>query len=63
MKAYLGDAVYVDYDGYGLVLTTEDGISTTNIIVLEPDIYDALTRYVESLKQVQKADRMPEVKQ
>jgi len=48
-KRYLGDGAYVAYDGYAFVLTTEDGIRTTNTIVLEPDIYVALTRYVDQL--------------
>jgi hypothetical protein len=48
-KVYLGDGVYVDSDGYSLVLTTEDGYSETSRIVLEPAVYTALTRYVEAL--------------
>ncbi len=51
MKIYLGDAVYADHDGFGLVLTTEDGIKATNRIVLEPQVYHALQEYVESLKE------------
>lgn len=48
MKSYLGDAVYVDIDEGGrLVLTTEDGVSITNVIVLEPEVYNRLVRYVE----------------
>lgn len=26
LRAYLGDAVYVDFDGFSVVLTTEDGV-------------------------------------
>ena len=51
-KAYLGDGAYVDFDGYALVITTEDGIQTTNRIVLEPNVYETLRRYVEQLKEV-----------
>lgn len=48
-KAYLGDGVYVAHDDFGLVLTTEDGISILNRIVLEPDVYSALVAYVAAL--------------
>lgn len=47
-KEYLGDGVYVAPDGFGgLLLTTEDGIRATNTIVLEPEVYNALLRYVQ----------------
>lgn len=50
MKTYLGDGVYADFDGYGIVLTTENGISVTNTIVLEPEVYEALVAYQRSLR-------------
>lgn len=49
-KAYLGDGVYVDFDGHALVLTTENGIQVTNTIVLESDVYSNLLEYVNRLK-------------
>jgi hypothetical protein len=45
-KQYIGDGVYVEIDELGLVLTTENGIETTNRIVLEGDVYGALEQYV-----------------
>lgn len=49
-KTYLGDGVYVDFvNSLGIALTTEDGIRATNRIVLEPEVYGALVRYVEAL--------------
>lgn len=48
-KEYLGDSVYVAFDGYSLVLTTENGFGPSNTIVLEPNVYEALTKYVEAL--------------
>jgi len=50
-KTYIGDGVYVEFDGYALVLTTEDGISVTNRIVLEPDVWASLGRFVAALKE------------
>jgi hypothetical protein len=53
-KAYLGDGVYVATCELGLELTTENGISVTNRIVLEPEVYEALVRYVERLKEARR---------
>ena len=50
-KTYLGDSVYAEHDGYGLTLTTENGYGPSNTIYLEPEVYAALTRYVERLRQ------------
>ena len=53
-KTYLGDAVYADFDGYHIVLTTEDGIRVTNIVCLEPQVLDALDRFRAALAAAQK---------
>lgn len=49
-KTYLGDGVYAAFDGFSVVLTTEDGIRVTNTIVLEPDVISALERFIEMLR-------------
>lgn len=49
-KVYLGDGVYVAHDGFGLVLTTENGIRATNTIVLEFQVYAALVEYAARLR-------------
>lgn len=46
-KHYLGDGVYIQFDGYGFVLTTENGVEVTNTIVLEPHVYMNLVEYVK----------------
>lgn len=48
-KRYLGDAMYVQHDGFHVWLTTEDGVSVTNRIALEPKVFDALIKYREDL--------------
>ena len=58
-KTYLGDGCYVRFDGFALWLTTEDGIRSTNVICLEPEVYKALTDFVASLK-ASYAGRSPE---
>ncbi len=52
LASYLGDGVYADFDGFAVVLTTEDGVSVTNRIVLEPEVLAALQAYVERLRTV-----------
>lgn len=46
-KEFIGDGVYVDYDEERMqvVLTTEDGLSASNTIYLEPEVYDRLVAY------------------
>lgn len=53
-KQYLGDSVYVDFDGYNVVLTTENGHrdDPRNRIVLEPEVYKALVTYVDRLETI-----------
>ncbi len=46
-KVYLGDGAYAEFDGYDVVLTTENGIEETNRIVLDPDVLSALLRFIE----------------
>lgn len=51
-KVYLGDAVYAELDRSGsIVLTTENGIETTNQIYLEEPTIMALERYIEQCKE------------
>lgn len=50
-KRYLGDGAYVDYDGYSLVLTAENGIEVTDEVVLEPVVYQQLLVYVGMLNE------------
>lgn len=45
-KAYIGDGVYVEFDGYYYILTTEDGIRTTNTIYLEPRVTKDFLEYI-----------------
>ncbi len=50
-KRYLGDAVYVEVEEStsNVVLTTEDGISATNTIVLEPGVLEAFLTYISEV--------------
>lgn len=48
-KVYLGDGAYASYDGWQIIVTTENGYQTTNTIALEPSVYDALVEYATQL--------------
>lgn len=50
-KEYLGDGAYVDYDGFSVILTTEDGISVQNRVVMEPNVVEAFEGYVARLRK------------
>lgn len=47
-KTYIGDGVYLDFDDYQFVMTTENGIEATNTIYLEPEVAIAL---IECMRQ------------
>lgn len=50
-KIYLGDAVYVYYDGFNFILETSDGLKVTNTIYLEPFVFEGLTKHVETVRE------------
>lgn len=48
-KRYLGDGVYIEIEHGMVKLTTEDGISVSNTIFLEPSVIDNLLRYLKDI--------------
>ena len=60
-QVYIGDSVYVTFDGYGLILTTNNGLGPTNTIYLEPEVYESLAAYVKSLQAERKQNAREEV--
>lgn len=49
-KEYIGDGVYIEWDGQSFTLTTSNGIEITNTIVLEIEVWLCLTCFVKSLE-------------
>ena len=45
-RVYLGDGVYAQYKGENLVLTTDNGVTVTNTIILEPETWYELVRFM-----------------
>ena len=56
-KEYLGDSVYAVFDGYHVVLTTENGLphDPSNRIALEPSVIRALNNYVQAIRKEREA--------
>ena len=51
-KEYLGDSVYAEFDGDGIILTTENGLpEQRNTIYLDMATIAALTRFVEMIAE------------
>ena len=51
-KRYLGDGVYIVFDGVHFILTTEDGTPVpTNTIYLEPEVMFALLDYEKDARK------------
>lgn len=44
-KEYLGDGLYITFDGFGWWITSENGVDVLNRIYLEPNVYEALKSY------------------
>lgn len=55
-KTYLGDGAYAEFDGYSVKLSTENGVETTNEIYLEPEVWEALKKWVESMTEKARAN-------
>ena len=53
MKAYLGDSVYADFDGFSIILTTENVLpdDPNNTIYLKPNVIIALIEYANKIKR------------
>ena len=48
-KEYLGDGVYVDFDGYHIWLTTENGVMVVDKIALDPSVWHSLMAWRKRL--------------
>lgn len=48
-KDYLGDGVYVEWDGYALSLYTSNGVSISDHITLDDSVVHALLRTIKRI--------------
>lgn len=49
---YLGDGLYVAFDGYQLCLMANSPTEPTDTVYIEPQVWSQLVAYVERLKTV-----------
>jgi hypothetical protein len=47
LEEYLGDGVYVSFDGYSLIFDLR-GQDTTTKIAMEPAVFEALQRWIKA---------------
>lgn len=47
---YLGDGVYVEFDGFGFTLKANDHLHPTDTIYLDPCVISQLNLFVEKMK-------------
>lgn len=59
-KVYLGDSVYADFDGFHIVLTTENGYGPSNTICLDASVVVELQRYIANLNQAENLKELTE---
>lgn len=51
IKEYIGDGVYALFDGYGIELRANDFDSPTDMIYIEPSVFEALVRFNQRCKE------------
>ena len=48
---YMGDGVYVVFDGYGIELRANDHKNPTDTIYLEPEVFKNLVNFDKKMKE------------
>ncbi len=59
-KAYIGDGIYAEDDGFSIVLTTDNGQEVTNRIVIEPSEIESLEHYINRFRAARRHGANPE---
>jgi len=49
-RDYIGDGVYVAYDGYNILIRRDSHMNAASEICLEPGVLDALVRFSKRMK-------------
>lgn len=59
--SYLGDGVYAGFDGYHVILSTQDGQFVQNVVALDDQVQWAYLKYLEKRFNVEITVRKREV--
>jgi hypothetical protein len=52
---YIGDSVYMEFDGYSFLIFTDNGMGRENVIWLEPEVVNKMFAYTNRVKEIIKA--------
>lgn len=54
---YIGDSVYMEFDGYSFVIWTDNGYGRQNEIFLEPSVVESFQMYVDKVAEAIKNEK------
>lgn len=60
IEDYIGDGVYVRFDGYGIELRANDPRHPTDTVYLEPNVYAGLTRFTQRCDALKRTQENPQ---
>jgi len=56
IQDYLGDGVYIEFDGYNIILKANHHITPTDIIYLEPNVLANLLSFIKDLENYNRSE-------
>jgi hypothetical protein len=57
IKDYIGDGVYVVWDGFGIELRANNPDMPTDVIYLEPEVLNSLNRFMQRCQDLDMPDK------
>lgn len=49
-RQYLGDGLYMEFDGFHVWLITSDGVTDKNKVAMDPDVLNEFVKQLKELK-------------
>jgi hypothetical protein len=47
-QVYIGDSVYMSYDGFSFIIYTNNGLGPENVIYLEPEVVSSMLQFIKN---------------